>query len=182
MVLAIYGGLANWLAYADWYGASEVWGFSYEVWVWTSVPLVALVAGIVFAMAVGARRNYLPAPMVLFVAGFLAAVALVTAILAISHASGMKVEERFAAQNPRWGLYDYRTAPVKFSLAPWLALLGLAATLGAATWLGWISRGIRSRAERELDRLNREQAKLAGDVIPSSDAKIDALEDDVPRL
>lgn len=183
MLLAIYGGLADWVAYSSWYGKSEIWTWSYDIWVWTSMPLVALAAGIVFAMAVGARRNYLPAPMVLVVLAILAAVALVTAIHAVSHASGMTVDRRIPTTD-RWRLYEYRSAPVKFSLAPWLELIGLAATLGAASWLAWLSRGFRLRAARDLDRMNREQAKLAGDVIPSADATVTAAEtdDDVPRL
>ena len=179
-VLVIYGGLADWLAISHYYGTGDLWGPSYEIWVWSSVPLIALGAGIVFAMAVGARRNYLPAPTVLLVLAILAVIAVVTAILAISHAPGMRVEQRIPAADPRWGAFDYRSAPVKFSLAPWIELIGLAATLGATTWLGWISRGVRLRAARDLERLNREQAKLSGDVIPSTDAT--APEDDVPRL
>jgi hypothetical protein len=162
LVLVIYGGLAEWLAYGDYYGRREIWGGSYEIWVWSAVPLIALGAGIVFAMAVGARRNYLPAPAVFLVLAILSFVALVAAILAISHASGMVVDRRMPAADPSWGRYDYRSAPVKFSIAPWLALIGLAATAGATTWLGWITRGVRLRAARDLERLNREQAKLSG--------------------
>lgn len=182
LVLVIYGGLAEWLAFGDYYGKRELWPFTYEVGVWMAVPLVALASGIVFAMAVGARRNYVPPPAVLFVLSIIGVIALLCLIHAIAHASNLTVEQRVATPDDRWRAFTYRTQQVKFSVAPWLALIGLAAAIASTTWLGWISRGVRLRAARELDRANLEQAKLAGDVVPSADAQVTEREADVPRL
>ncbi len=173
--LATLGFLSTWIATPGIHDRDVIGYIDRVVLGWGWFFIAIAIVGVTFAMLVGARRNYLPPPVMSFVVATLGAGALLSAIHATVTLGHLRaVPERW--QRSMFELGDGTDGtPLDVTWSPILTIAGFALQTAGSLWLGLFARGRRRAQAAERARVDRAYAAQVGDVVVPE-------EEPIPRL
>lgn len=166
LVIATYGAVSPWIGIPHGHVSDSPETLGVSAWL-IDTPLIV---GVVFAMLVGARRNYLPPPLLPALIAAMSAGGLAVTGFATHRMYQFKTVE---VLDPR--TYHLDVVPMSVSIAPWVELVGMAILTGAGTWLWWIARSAKLRAARDLARVDHELAVRQADLLPETPPTVPRL-------